>query len=607
MVVWTMASLTPGVLSKLLENVGNRDAKVAGDHRTALLQVIGIVPALSGGDSDPWRSKGFFLRVSDSVHSAYVSIADEDADLILSDKIQLGQFVHVARLDSASPVPVLVGVKPVPRRRPCVGEPKDLISSDSLPIPDRVNSAAKKGPRIVKREGVTKSEVKLVAKAKEREKRLAGEELKLRRISTENGRVEGLDLRRLSLDSARRGWDRSIGSKNSPRPGSHSRSKETLNSSDTASEVHSSRRASSGKGSATKCPNLSISPLKSKNENVSHNLVSRPLGKDLKSSSDATLPSHLSKVPLSFKTWADRKVSWELLPHTIHDLGKESVDHRDLAFLAAVNALEEASAAECVIQCMSMFAELCHSSKNDSPGQLVEQFLNLHEAMQKAAAVVDALISTRLQKPKMSPCSQRSLPEFSENLPNKNAISWVLAAVETNLSKFSLFRKEEKRETLNGEKCHLLVLENSPKKIELDNHSPQCKRSPNNHRNSLSESRAKAPFPTRRTISVTKGRETGSEWSKGRGLKDAATLSQKLLSESRAWFLNYLGDSLKNGFGLRVGEASSETASLLRQLKRVNKWLDDSVVDGVGTDERIEGLRKKLYRFLLEHVDSTVR
>ena len=50
-----------------------------------------------------------------------------------------------------------------------------------------------------------------------------------------------------------------------------------------------------------------------------------------------------------------------------------------------------------------------------------------------------------------------------------------------------------------------------------------------------------------------------------------------------------------------------EIASLLRQLKRVNKWLDDSVVDGVGTDERIEGLRKKLYGFLLEHVDSAVR
>ena len=92
-----------------------------------------------------------------------------------------------------------------------------------------------------------------------------------------------------------------------------------------------------------------------------------------------------------------------------------------------------------------MFAEVCHSSKNDSPGRLVEQFLNLHEAMHKAAAVVDALIGTRLQKPRMSPCSQCPLPEFSENLPNISAISWVLDAVETKLSKFSLFKKEEKR------------------------------------------------------------------------------------------------------------------------------------------------------------------
>lgn len=158
-----MASLTPGVLSKLIENAGNKNFKVTGQHRSPLLQVLEIVPSLPGaGDddqNDPFRTRGFFLKLSDSLHSAYASISDDDLDLIYSDKIQLGQFVHVSRFDpavSGSRIPVLRGLKPVSRRKPCVGNPTDLVSSDALPI----------------------------------------------------SRAAVLPRRRLSLDSVRRGWDR---------------------------------------------------------------------------------------------------------------------------------------------------------------------------------------------------------------------------------------------------------------------------------------------------------------------------------------------------------------------------------------------------------------
>ena len=255
----------------------------------------------------------------------------------------------------------------------------------------------------------------------------------------------------------------------------------------------------------------------------------------------------------------------------------------------------------------STFAEMCQSSQKDSAGKLVEQFLNLHWDIQKAAATVDALLSAKLQEPKTSPCLQHPLPEIFENVPNKNAVSWVLAAVETDLSKFSLFRKDEKRETSNCEKCHLVVLENTSKNAQCENYSPQCKRSPNNHGNSLPQSRAKGLSPTRKHLLATKRAETETlERPKGCGLKEAASLAEKLLLASRAWFLNYLEDSLNKGFGLRMGDAGSETTTLLRQLKRVNQWLDDSVADRIRTDERIEGLRKKLYGFLLEHFDSAI-
>lgn len=139
-----MASLTPGVLSKLLRHAGT-DFKVAGDHRSPLLQVLEILP--SGADGDPLRSSGFFLKVSDSLHSTFVSVSGEDADLIFADKIQLGQLIHVSRLDSASPVPVLRGVRPLPRRRPCIGSPRDLVAGDLLDTGDERRSPEARASR----------------------------------------------------------------------------------------------------------------------------------------------------------------------------------------------------------------------------------------------------------------------------------------------------------------------------------------------------------------------------------------------------------------------------------------------------------------------------
>lgn len=166
-----------------------------------LFKVISIVPWL---DDDPWKSRGFYLRVSDSEHSAYVSVSDEDAELILSDSVQLGQFIHVTRLDAGSPVPVLRGLKPVAKRRPCVGEPKDLISSDFLTVKSRSEpkKVKKKNGEVRKMEGKAKESVK-------------SEDLKgRRRHSVDAGKVEGMEMKRVSLDSMRRGWDPSPSGKN---------------------------------------------------------------------------------------------------------------------------------------------------------------------------------------------------------------------------------------------------------------------------------------------------------------------------------------------------------------------------------------------------------
>ncbi|CAM8993671.1 unnamed protein product [Rhodiola kirilowii] len=119
-----MATLTAGVLLKLLQTI-DQNVKVRGEHRSVLLQVISIVPSLSG--SELWPNHGFFMKVSDSSHSTYVMLSKSDNELILNNKLQLGQFFYVDKMETGTPVPALVGVRPLPGRNPFVGSPKDLM------------------------------------------------------------------------------------------------------------------------------------------------------------------------------------------------------------------------------------------------------------------------------------------------------------------------------------------------------------------------------------------------------------------------------------------------------------------------------------------------
>ncbi|KAL7617445.1 hypothetical protein Lser_V15G01495 [Lactuca serriola] len=153
-----MASLTPGVLLKLLRTI-NSNIKVRGEYRSILLQVISIVPALNG--SELWPNHGFFIKISDSSHSTYASLSKQDNELILNNKLQLGQFFWIDRMDVGTPVPVLVGVRPVPGRHPFIGNPKDLMQmldpSEALKSSDQMVEAKEmiKKKIVIKEEKVT--------------------------------------------------------------------------------------------------------------------------------------------------------------------------------------------------------------------------------------------------------------------------------------------------------------------------------------------------------------------------------------------------------------------------------------------------------------------
>ena len=121
--------LMSGVLLRLLDDMKTGAAKAVGQHRTrtAVLQVLEIVPAeLDPEDPFVAQPDKFCVKVSDASHSIYAALPPEQADLVFSNELCIGQYVQVDRLDPASPAPVLVGARPLPGRHPLVVGTPDL-------------------------------------------------------------------------------------------------------------------------------------------------------------------------------------------------------------------------------------------------------------------------------------------------------------------------------------------------------------------------------------------------------------------------------------------------------------------------------------------------
>lgn len=114
-----MVKLSAGVLLKLLDNMKTGAARPTGEHR-ALLQVTEMVPADLDEKALLPKDGQFNVKLSDASHSIYASLPRDQADLVLTDKLQVGQFVQVDRLERASPIPVVIGARPLPGRHPLV-------------------------------------------------------------------------------------------------------------------------------------------------------------------------------------------------------------------------------------------------------------------------------------------------------------------------------------------------------------------------------------------------------------------------------------------------------------------------------------------------------
>ncbi|KZV21284.1 hypothetical protein F511_26242 [Dorcoceras hygrometricum] len=719
-----MATLVPGVLLKLLQHM-NTDVKIAGEHRSVLLQVVSIVPALAGGELFP--NQGFYLKVSDSSHATYVSLPDKHDDLILSDKIQLGQFIHVERLESASPVPILIGVRPVPGRHPCVGTPEDIVATHSLGF---LNNNAKSSLGL-KRIDKNKSPSKILGDVKDikssatrlnnslKDDKSDKTKPKLTRSQSQSSKVIlTLDVKRESIGNSKSSNTRSIPSsptscyslptsfekfasavkqqskikglerlekatlktgvkeKVSPAGGITASPKKVgsvviiknvvqgielgskalrkswegnmdvkgrdspklkVNKHDLNSECRntSAPRRSTGEALPSKdenklssksskdgsTVNTSVKKVYSNGDPVEINksaVRSSSVGK--KTSGEVSkdgLPGNLVKVSFVNRKLTHASVSWASLPSSLSKLGKEVLKHRDAAQTAAIDAIQEASVAESLLRCLSTYSELRSSAEENNPQPAVEQFLSLNGRLNKSLILADSLSKT-LALDSSDGHEEISSEEASKVISEGRnlAASWVNAALGTNLSPFTAYHRagtpspfaastlSPGSKTLSGNQP-VLVLEKS-----IKNTSSKTLTKP--HLTATSKN-SSIGTPRRVNDGPTVCQNVKAlpplEWAKGDGLDEAVELSKALQLESQDWFLSFVERFLDSDVDSSSLSDNGQIAGMLSQLKSVNDWLDeigsgkDEATPHVST-ETIDRIRKKIYEYLLTHVES---
>ncbi|KAH6830172.1 serine/arginine repetitive matrix protein [Perilla frutescens var. hirtella] len=678
-----MATLTPGILLKLLQSM-NSTTKVTGDHRSPLLQVIGILPALSAADS-LWPHNGFYVQLSDSLNSTYVSLSDRDTELILNNRLQLGQFVHLDRLlFDSPPVPMPVNLRPVAGRQPFIGSPEPLIArispskngfviqpvSDSDPSADpitaylsragkkeveakekyaegkgsrqviapkenvNVNVAANFGddnaksrtgsdkisqrftsPGALKQRSVSagrkaaaaperdsspatksgkrssspapsKCVVPSLVVAKEENRRNSREPAiivpsRYRQPSPTAVRRQASPVvaRRMSLSPARR---LSGGLRASPALDSSGK-KKMANMAAGISKVSealvgcgkppSRKNWDDGPSSGGSSEHKEKTGVKSKIDLQAILRTQAAISRRLSDVHENPSPGEKANcaapvITIHEKKWTDGTVSLDTVSSALAKLGKDAMQRRRIASIAAAEALEEAIVTESVVRNLSMFSDLVAMSKPENPLPTIDRFMSIYEDVIKSTADAELIFGNR---------SSSRTTDATSTEQSKSSMLWVEAALATNLEVVSLLTNEE----FDG----LSKVEQSSKK----------RLSTNNMKISSSSSVA-------------------GTWTRGMGMNESVELGKNLQSEMQMWFVRFVEESLDAGFRV-FGKCNpagggavncGPIAAILSQLKRVNDWLDRVVSrrDEL-LMEKTERLKRKIYGFVIQHVGTT--
>ncbi|KAL2254559.1 UNVERIFIED_CONTAM: hypothetical protein Sindi_0250600 [Sesamum indicum] len=641
-----MASLKNGVLLKLLEDMKMEDIALDDDPKPVLLQIRSIIPVLEEGDL--WPNRGFFLKVSDLSHAFYVSLTDQQNEMILGNKLKLGQFIYVEKLEKAEPAPLMKGVTPVPGWRPCEGTPVDII-----PPPNLVKLLEASGVDSVVEKGVILE--KKISKPQSISRKLirgtSGSESSIKRNERLKGGYEGR-RRSLSASKPRRSEvsfalkaedfekvsspdERRLSSVDNDSDGdsvilSSSSAQMAKRRSWTESEIMGVKEIfdSSVVNHEIKLPprsrSANVSPIRSvgydsSDDNSSSTTTRRASSvgsakRLTKNSSKSQTPAtkiNNVQIPNSLCSLHERKgaetgISWNSLPPNLVKFGKEVIRQRDIALSAAADALQEACASERLLSSLSTLSQFPLGEGEDLQ-PYVDKFFELQHDLARTRLIMQSLTSiSPLRTQESVSCTTNSVKEtLTVALERKrNAVAWIKSAVAVDLSPSSApnFPSTNSMETTNSlKKTSPSSRSNKPKGACI-----------------IKKDRSSADITV--LLASDKG-DCQGEWTSGSTLPAAADLAASLQDECRKLFLSYVEKYLDELEQKSLSmQSDSQIAAMMYKVKMVNDCLDVIVnIEGNPQEggrggcayledseaEAYRRVRNKIYGILLKHVERT--
>ncbi|XP_075485983.1 uncharacterized protein LOC142525554 [Primulina tabacum] len=564
-----MAALAPGILLKLLNGL-DTGAKPTSEHRSSLLQVTDIVPA----DLDQKMllpKLGFYIKVSDSSHSVYVSLPFDQDDLVLSNKVQLGQFIYVDKLEPGSPVPVVKGVKPIPGRHPLVGTPEPLMglrrkgekaeqkTNGKNPSCQRRGSWGK-GPNGTYGSEVLESprSLKLVP--------LDFDQCTPMKERPHNA-VKFAD--NVPMSTLIRGKTMKDGSavRSSIGGGLLSKLAEAEKPIFRKSFAFSSMsKFPRSKSVCDRDQKISISPLHASEKKSStppprlKNAIptaSPSIGGSSEKNSKSKIISH-SPFKSSDSNFTDDTSLHLNLPGKLNILGKEAAQQRETAQKIALQALRDASATENLVRSLEMFSNLTRSAKPDAPASCFNQFLDFHnqivQVVSEIVSIQAATAATEMAKkwraePEDEEGESAVLREIVPNATNQQnsdsnaskrrpAIHKSIAAFRERIEQKSILGKHLRSSTIN-------------QKVNLDR------------------------------IGAFTAMEAAKEFDENKkpalscSLSNTIKLGRQVVTEAGNWFMEFLEDALEKGMKKSKGGAEMQDTKVPQSLiLKVINWVE---------------------------------
>ncbi|CAF2269813.1 unnamed protein product [Brassica napus] len=624
-----MASLTGGILLKLLQCM-NSNTRPTGEHRSAILQVTGIVPALGGSD------KGFYVQISDSLNSTYVSLSQRDNTHFIH-RLQLGQFIYLDRLEFSTPVPRAAGIRPLAGRHAFLGTPEPLIARGS------------KRDFVI--QPVSASEYSLDPIAVYLNNKRFDDDVAvapngrpaLAPVNQNNSQIRNQKPKPQRFSSPASAKQRSVERDPSPAVSGKARrsaspvpSKCVVPSLAAAREEESRkvvreqpsivvpsryRQPSPNGRKVNPSPSgrrMSISPGRRKKMGVIPKVSEALVGSSAK---------HVNRKNWDEPEQKDKGCDVKNKPHLLAILRTQAAMSRRLS---DANRRKSVSSAceEKVKSCSSetsLVEEVSDITYHDRkwtdgsvplPDSISGDLAKLvKEAMQRRNLAAKAA-ARALEEANANECIIRCLSKFSE-LSSAPKVGNPLLTISQFLVNYEDVVKYSQivNSIASEDNCRLSSDQQNPISLwveaalatNLDVVS--LVKNQNNHESPLTKSTPTRLSPGCSTKTVSDN--IVGMWTEVEGMKETAKFAVGVKSEMQMWFIGFVEESLdKKNTAVQPLDGSS-VAAVLSHLKQVNEWLDrvvsdqDNQITTISLTDKIERLKRKIYGFVIHHVGST--